>query len=51
MTECNLVTKGGDAILSPNGKTRVFQRNDLMKDEGANEHTEDRLHIEESELS
>ena len=29
----------------------MFQRNDLMKDEGANEHTEDRLHIEESESS
>ena len=26
-----LVTQDGDAILSPNGKTRVFQRNDLLK--------------------
>ena len=26
-----LVTQDGDAILSPNGKTRMFQRNDLLK--------------------
>ena len=26
-----LATQGGDTILSPNGKTRVFQRNDLLK--------------------
>ncbi len=26
-----LATQNGDAILSPNGKTRVFQRNDLLK--------------------
>ena len=26
-----LATQDGDAILSPNGKTRVFQRNDLLK--------------------
>ena len=26
-----LVTQDGDAILNPNGKTRVFQRNDLLK--------------------
>ena len=26
-----LATQDGDAILNPNGKTRVFQRNDLLK--------------------
>ena len=26
-----LATQDGDSILNPNGKTRVFQRNDLLK--------------------
>ena len=26
-----IATQDGDAILSPNGKMRVFQRNDLLK--------------------
>ena len=42
------LAQDGDAILNPNGKTRVFQRNDLLK---SNEHAEDSIYIEESESS